>query len=160
MVIDYCTLNIQSCMIHFCVRSNTLIKMIYHSFLHNKCTINYINISTLSLRSFLTQLSMHTHRVIIKNEHISGFIQTKTDNCILCLDGYSVSVQEIVNKAENTIQPQSLYLITIIISLWLKSRILTFSYAPGSILLFSRTEIIRLKSSFSREKIHLYCHRH
>ena len=74
MVIDYCTINIQSCMIHFCVCSNTLIKMICHSFLHNKCTINYVNICILILRNFLTQLSMHTHRVIIKNEHISGFI--------------------------------------------------------------------------------------
>ena len=41
MVIDYCTLNLQSCMIHFCVRSNTLIKLMYHSFLYDKCTINY-----------------------------------------------------------------------------------------------------------------------
>ena len=50
---------------------------------------------------------MHTHRVTITNEHRSGFFYTKTDICILCLDGYSVSVQEIVNKAENTIKPQN-----------------------------------------------------
>ena len=51
---------------------------------------------------------MHTHRVIIKNEHIKWLYFTNADSFILCLDGYSVSVQEIVNKAENTIKPQKL----------------------------------------------------
>ena len=41
MVIDLCTLNIQSCMIPFCVRSNTLIKMVYHLSLYDKCTIGW-----------------------------------------------------------------------------------------------------------------------
>ena len=103
MVIDYGILNIQSCMRHFCVHSKTLVKMMYHSFLYDKCTMNYIHICTLILEVFLTQLFMHTHRVIIQNELRSGFFYTKTDISTLCLDGYSVSVQEIVNKAENTI---------------------------------------------------------
>ena len=46
MVVDHCTLNIQTCMIHFYVRSNTLIKMVYHALLYNKCTINYDHICT------------------------------------------------------------------------------------------------------------------
>ena len=46
MVIDYCTLNIQSCFIHFCVRSATLIKMVYHLLLYDKCTISYCHICT------------------------------------------------------------------------------------------------------------------
>ena len=54
---------------------------------------------------------MHTHRVIIQNELRSGFFYTKTDISTLCLDGYSVSVQEIVNKVENTIKPQNQTLI-------------------------------------------------
>ena len=103
MVIDHCTLHIQSCMILFCVRSNTLIKMLYHSLPYDKCTMNYHHICTQFLSQKLTQFFMHTHRVIIKNEHKSGFIYSKTDNCTLGLDGYSVSVQKIVNKAENTI---------------------------------------------------------
>ena len=53
MVIDHCILNIHSCMIHFCVRSNMLIKMVYHSFCHNKCTINYDHICIQPLRSIL-----------------------------------------------------------------------------------------------------------
>ena len=40
-----------------------------------------------------------------------AFLYTKTDISTLCLDGYSVSVQEIVNKAENTIKPQKLTLV-------------------------------------------------
>ena len=44
MVIDYCTLNIQPCMIHLCVRSNTLIKMKYHSCLFDKCIMIYNHI--------------------------------------------------------------------------------------------------------------------
>ena len=44
MVIDYCTLNIQPCMIHFCVRCNTLITMIYHSLFYHKCTMSYDHI--------------------------------------------------------------------------------------------------------------------
>ena len=103
MVIDYCTLNIQSCMIPFCVRSNTLIKMMYHLLLYHNCTINYDHICTQIFSLKLTQFFMHTHRVILRIEPKSGFFQTKTVNCILCLDGYSMSVQEIVNKTENTI---------------------------------------------------------
>ena len=54
MVVDHCTLNIQTCMIHFYVRSNTLIKMVvYHSFCHDKCTINYDHICIQLLRSIL-----------------------------------------------------------------------------------------------------------
>ena len=33
-------------MIPFCVRSNTLIKMVYHLLLYDKCTINYDHICT------------------------------------------------------------------------------------------------------------------
>ena len=44
MVIDYCTLIIQSCIIHLCVRSNTLIKMVYCLLLYHKCTISYYHI--------------------------------------------------------------------------------------------------------------------
>ena len=44
MVIDYCTLNIQPCMVHFYVRSNTLIKMKYHSCLFDKCIMIYNHI--------------------------------------------------------------------------------------------------------------------
>ena len=47
MVIVQCTLNLQSCIIPFCVRSNTLIKMVYHSFWHDKCTMNYDHICSL-----------------------------------------------------------------------------------------------------------------
>ena len=46
MVIDCCTMNLQSCMIPFCVRSNTLIKMVYQSFRHDKRTMNYDHICT------------------------------------------------------------------------------------------------------------------
>ena len=46
MVIDYCTLNIQSCMIHFCVRSNILIKMMYHKYIFVKFTMIYDHICT------------------------------------------------------------------------------------------------------------------
>ena len=41
MAIDYCTLNIQPCMIHFCVRSNTLIKMMCHTGQSVECTKIY-----------------------------------------------------------------------------------------------------------------------
>ena len=111
MVIDYCTTNIQSCMIHFCVRSNTLIKMMYHSLLYNKRAMIYINICTLILEVFWLSFSCTHTELSYKNEQRSGFFCTKTDNCILCMDGYSVSVQEIVNKAENTIKPQNLTLV-------------------------------------------------
>ena len=33
-------------MIPFCVRSNTLIKMLYHALLYDKCTMNYDHICT------------------------------------------------------------------------------------------------------------------
>ena len=49
MVIDYCTPNLQPCIIHFCVRSNTLIKMMYHTFLDIECTMSYDHICTLML---------------------------------------------------------------------------------------------------------------
>jgi len=41
MVINHCTLNIQTCMIPFCVRSNTLIKMVYHLLFCDKFTTIY-----------------------------------------------------------------------------------------------------------------------
>ena len=53
MVIAQSTLNLQSCMVPFYVRSNMLIKMVYHSFCHNKCTINYDHICIQPLRSIL-----------------------------------------------------------------------------------------------------------
>ena len=46
-----------------------------------------------------------------KNDQRSGFIYTKTNISYHDLDGYSVSVQEIVNKTESTIKPQNLTLI-------------------------------------------------
>ena len=46
MVIDHCTLKIQQCMIHFCVRSNTLIKMMYNTWLFVNCTMIYDHICT------------------------------------------------------------------------------------------------------------------
>ena len=55
MVIDYCTLNIQPCMVHFYVRSNTLIKMKYHSFLHVNFTSNYDHF----YNSILDQIYIH-----------------------------------------------------------------------------------------------------
>ena len=46
-----------------------------------------------------------------KNDQRSGFIYTKTNISYHDLDGYSVSVQEIVNKTESTIKPQNLTLV-------------------------------------------------
>ena len=46
MGIDYCTINIQTCMIPFCVRSTTLVKVVYHSFVYDKCTMRYDHICT------------------------------------------------------------------------------------------------------------------
>ena len=46
MVTDHCTLNIQPCTIHFCVRSNILVKMMYHTCLYAKCTMVYNHICT------------------------------------------------------------------------------------------------------------------
>ena len=80
-------------MIPYCVRSTMLIKMVYHSLLYDKCTMNYDQICPQKIFFKLTQLFMHTHRVIIQNELRSGFFYTKTDISTLCLDGYSVSVQ-------------------------------------------------------------------
>ena len=51
MVIDLCTPNIQTCIIHFCVRSNILIKMMYHTWLYDKCTMTYDHICTQFWRS-------------------------------------------------------------------------------------------------------------
>ena len=39
MVIDHCTLNIQPCMIHFCVRTTILVNMMYHTVLHVERTL-------------------------------------------------------------------------------------------------------------------------
>ena len=39
MVIDHCTLNIQPCMIHFCVRTTILVNMMYHTVLHVELTL-------------------------------------------------------------------------------------------------------------------------
>ena len=61
MVIDYCTLNIQSCMIHFCVRSNVLIKMIYHTRMFIKCTTIYDHICISLFRSILFALLQSYH---------------------------------------------------------------------------------------------------
>ena len=44
MVISQCTVNIQTCMIHFCVRTNVLIKMMCHRFLNIKYILSYDNI--------------------------------------------------------------------------------------------------------------------
>ena len=46
VIVTSCMFNIQACMIHFCVRSNTLIKMMYHTFLDITCTMNYDHICT------------------------------------------------------------------------------------------------------------------
>ena len=46
MVIDHFTLNIQPCMIHFCVRSKILVKMMYQSYIYMKSIHRYIRISS------------------------------------------------------------------------------------------------------------------
>ena len=46
MVIDHCTLNIEPCMIHFCVRSKILVKMMYKSYIETKSLSRYIAISS------------------------------------------------------------------------------------------------------------------
>ena len=51
MVIDHFIVNIQTCMIHFCVRSKILIKMMYHTCLYAKSNIFYDHICTLFWRS-------------------------------------------------------------------------------------------------------------
>ena len=51
MVIDHCTLNIQQCMIHFCVRTTILVNMMYHTFLYLEHTWNYGYICTQFWRS-------------------------------------------------------------------------------------------------------------
>ena len=56
MVIDLCTLNVQSCMIPFCVRSNTLIKMVYHLLLYDKCIMNYDQICIQMLEVIFAQI--------------------------------------------------------------------------------------------------------
>ena len=44
MVIDHFTLNIQPCMIHFCVRSKILVKMIHQSYIKRKSISRYMAI--------------------------------------------------------------------------------------------------------------------
>ena len=61
MVIDYCRLNIQSCMIYFCVRSNVLIKMICHTCMLIKCTTIYDHICISLFRSILFALLQSYH---------------------------------------------------------------------------------------------------
>ena len=56
MVIDHCTINIQTCMIPFCVRSNILIKMMYHTCLFVNCTTIYDHICNFNFRSILFAL--------------------------------------------------------------------------------------------------------
>ena len=46
MVIDHCTLSIQPCMIHFYVRSNILVNIMYHTFVYVEHTWSYNHFSS------------------------------------------------------------------------------------------------------------------
>ena len=61
-VIDNCTLIIQPCMIHFCVRSNILIKMMYHTYLFVKCTMIYDHICTQIWKNARLQCYQKNHQ--------------------------------------------------------------------------------------------------
>ena len=63
MVIDHCTLNIQTCMIPFCVRSNVLVKMMYHKSLFLKCTMIYDYVCNSILRSILFALLQSSYQI-------------------------------------------------------------------------------------------------
>ena len=53
MVIDHCTINIQTCMIPFCVRSNVLIKIMYHTCMFVIWKLTYDHICTQFWKSIL-----------------------------------------------------------------------------------------------------------
>ena len=82
---------IQSCIIHFCVRSNTLIKLMYHSFLYDKCTINYGHICPQFWFCWIAELPEfiipETGQIVFGKAH-------KYYMGLKCLDGYTAVQQK------------------------------------------------------------------
>ena len=105
MVIDLCTLDIQPCAMHFCVRSNTLIKMVYNTFLCDKCTLNHNHICNHLkihiLHAVLQRYQLRRSDVVMKGLTKSGFFLHKNLLNISKLDGYTARQQKNVNKTEN-----------------------------------------------------------
>ena len=91
MVIAQCTLNLQSCMIPFCVRSNTLIKMVYHSFCHDKCTSNHNLICTQFC--FWWTAEFPEFRFLENGQIVFGKAH-KYYMGLKCLDGYTAVQQK------------------------------------------------------------------
>ena len=78
-------------MIHFCVRSNTLIKLMYHSFLYDKCTMNYGHIC---LQFWFCWIAELPEFIIIETGQIVFGKAHKYYMGLKCLDGYTAVQQK------------------------------------------------------------------